>query len=72
MNTETKTFELAVYLIDGTKLMVHGTVSEAELITVYKCLGAEDSRIKVPTGPKTVQFLPARSVLRIEATGDFS
>lgn len=71
--TEEKTYKVTVYLVNGTKLKCHKPVAASDVLAVYRCLGNEggDGRIKIPTAPDTMQYLPATSVLRIEAVGEF-
>lgn len=71
MSEEEKQYKVVVHLTDGTKLEVFGAVSATDLIGFYRCMGAKESRVKFPTAADTMQFLPANSVLRFEATGEY-
>lgn len=69
---EEETYKVTIYLIDGTRHKVYGPQWASSLQKLYECLGAENSRVKFPTGPNKMQLLPASSVLRVEAVGNFS
>lgn len=69
---EEETYKVTIWLIDGTKLKVHGPQTADTLNKLYKIVGAENGRLKVPTAPDKVQIIPERSVLRVEAVGNFS
>jgi len=71
VNAKEETYKVTVHLIDGTKLKVSTPITGPELMEVYRGLGAKQSRLKFPTHKGTMQFLPASSVLRIEAKGTF-
>lgn len=68
---EEETYKVTIHLINGKKLKVSQRVTASELMASYRALGAAGGRIKFPTDRKTMQFLPASSVLRIEAFGFF-
>ena len=71
MNTEEETYKVTIHLIDGTSLKVSAPVTATEMMETYRVLGMPEGRIKAPTAGDTMQFLPASSVLRIEAKGSF-
>ena len=72
MNAKEETYKVTVHLIDGTKLESDIPVEASQLMAIYAILGRDDGgRIKFPTRADTMQFLPASSVLRIEAKGSF-
>lgn len=72
---EEETYKMTVWLIDGTKIKVYGPQLASSVQKFYECIGVSSttsSRVKVPTGPNKMQFIPASSVLRFEAVGNFS
>ena len=71
MTNEEETYKVTIHLINGTKHRVSYPVTATELGKIYKTLGTNESRIKYPTRGNVMQFLPASSVLRIEAKGRF-
>lgn len=68
---EGKEFKVTIHLVNGDAFEVYGMVPAEDLTEVYQCLNTPEGRIKFPTAPDTMHFLPATSVLRIEAVGDF-
>lgn len=68
---EEKTYKVTMHLTNGDVFEVHDPVPASDLLRAYECLGAKESRIKFPTAPDTMHFLPAKSILRIEAVGEF-
>ena len=64
---EETTYEVTVHLIDGKALKVSYPVTATELHAIYQTLGMDEGRIKFPTGPGTMHFMPTTSVLCIEA-----
>lgn len=68
---EEETYKVTFHLINGKKLKCSQRVTAAELMESYRVLGEEGGRIKFPTDRKTMQYLPATAVLRIEAFGFF-
>lgn len=71
MTTQEETYKVTVHLINGERLKVSTPVSATELVESYRALGTSGGRIKFPTSWDTMQLLPASSVLRIEAKGEF-
>lgn len=71
MTTQEQTYKVTFHLIDGTKLEASIPVGANDLMEIYGCLDAKESRVKFPTAPDTLQLMPASSVLRIEAVGEF-
>lgn len=69
---EEETYKVTFHLINGKKLKCSTPVTAGDLMEAYTALDhKEGGRIKFPTDRKTMQFLPASSVLRIEAFGFF-
>jgi hypothetical protein len=68
-NGEDRKFQIIVHLINGEKLECSIPVGREEIQSTYQVLGEKGGKIKIPTAPNTMQFLPATSVLRIEAVG---
>jgi hypothetical protein len=71
VNTEEQTYKVTVHLINGKKFRVAVPVTGTELTRIYKVLGDGTGRMKFPTSRNVMQYLPASSVLRIEAKGTF-
>lgn len=64
-------YKVTMHLTNGDVFEIYGTVSASDLLEVYRGLGSADGRIKFPTSPTEMHFLPATSVFRIEAVGNF-
>lgn len=71
MTTKEETYKVTVHLIDGTKHKVYLPATSSEMTHMYELLSDGEGRIKYPTAADTIQFVPMRSILRIEAKGDF-
>lgn len=71
MTTKEETYKVTVHLIDGTKHKVYLPVTTSEMMDMYQLLSDGEGRIKYPTAADTIQFVLVRSILRIEAKGDF-
>lgn len=67
--SEEKKFEVKVHLISGITLTAVMPATLEQLNDMYDALGAKAGVLKIPTDWDTQQFIPVRSVLRLEAKG---
>jgi len=66
-----KNYKVTIHLINGKKLRCITPTSTYDLLECYKALAMPEGRIKFPTRRNVQQFIPTRSVLRIEAKGNY-